>query len=162
MQCTVPYYLYCCNTCVILRIKGATSFTGLHNYNSIIYQLYTEAALACGLLERNTEWHKCLGEMQSTHTTHELSELFALICCFCETTSPFQMKMIFKTPMTEVMRVEGNAAENAALQVIDDILGTNVLYCRIICLPIPNNPMLIKPEHNVNDEGGMKLRYIAN
>ena len=50
--------------------------------------------------------------------------------------------------MEDVQALKGNAA----LQDIDDSLKNNWLHCRILGLPIPNNPMFIKPIHSVNEE----------
>ena len=56
------------------------------------------------------------------------------------------------TNVDDTQALEGNAAENAALQDIHYILRSNGLECRSIGLPIPNNPMLINPVRNVNEE----------
>ena len=52
--------------------------------------------------------------------------------------------------MKDMHALEGNAAVNSALQDTDDILDTNGLNCRNIGQPVPNNPVLTKPVHNVN------------
>ena len=52
---------------LLLPFKGGTSFADLCSYNCVIYQSYKETDLARELLKDDTEWHKYLEEMQSTH-----------------------------------------------------------------------------------------------
>ena len=56
--------------------------------------------------------------------------------------------------MEDMQVLERNAASNAALQDIDDILRTNCLDCRSICLPLSKSPMFIKPVNSVNKTPG--------
>ena len=69
----------CYTRMLILRTKGAVSFADLRSYNSVTYHSYRKATLGRGLLEDDTEKHKCLEEMDSTHVLRELRDLFVLI-----------------------------------------------------------------------------------
>ena len=48
--------------CLLLHVKGATSYEDLRTYNNIVYGTFQEACIARGLLEDDQEWDRALSD----------------------------------------------------------------------------------------------------
>lgn len=128
---------------LLLHVKGAKSFRDLRHYNGTYYETYKEAVVARGLLEDDQEWINCLQEMVATNMPHQLRELFAYICCFCQPSSPLNLWLRFKNDMIEDFSLDNiENAENEGLLQIENVLKQNGLNCAKMNLPIPTPTLL--------------------
>ena len=59
--------------------------------------------------------------------------------------------------MESIQVLEGNST----FQDIHCVLRKNGLNYKSIGLPVPNKPILIKPVHNVNEEGGRGANTVS-
>ncbi len=63
-------------------IRGPKSFEHLRTYNGHCYPTFWDACIACGLLENDEEWRRCLTEASTMQTGSCLRSLFASILMF--------------------------------------------------------------------------------
>ncbi|KAG2217966.1 hypothetical protein INT45_001400 [Circinella minor] len=77
---------------LLLNVRGPVSFEALKTFNNIVYQTFEAAALACGLLESDNEWDRCLTEA-SIHapSAASLCELFVYILTNCSPSEPHRL-----------------------------------------------------------------------
>ena len=69
-------------------VKGAESYEDLRTYQDELHPSFKAACFACGLLEDDAEWKKCLVEAGHMQTGHQLHCLFAIILLHCHPAQP--------------------------------------------------------------------------
>ena len=67
----------------------------------VVCETFKQAAIQRGLLEDDTEWHRCLEEANSHASAAQLRELFASILIHNAPADPAALWEAFKGPMSE-------------------------------------------------------------
>ena len=66
---------------LLINVKGAKSWEDIRRFQGILHPTFKVACLACGLLEHDEEWKKCLEEAGNMQTGHQLHALFIALHC---------------------------------------------------------------------------------
>jgi ATP-dependent DNA helicase PIF1 len=64
---------------LLYTVPGPTSYTDLRTYQNTIHLTFKAACAACGLLESDEEWDRCLSEAALIQTGHQFRRLFVTI-----------------------------------------------------------------------------------
>ena len=86
---------------LLLNITGPTSFEDLRTVNDVVYNSFQQAAIAHGLCEDDTQWDKCMQEIEATSSPQKLRDLFITIITQCQPGSPVELWNKFKDSMAE-------------------------------------------------------------
>ncbi|XP_044585994.1 uncharacterized protein LOC123266031 [Cotesia glomerata] len=86
---------------LLIHIKGATSFENLRTVNGVIYDTFTTACLAAGLIEDDQEWRRTLLEAVIWMMPRQLRCLFVRILIHCQPLQPNELWNEFKEAMSE-------------------------------------------------------------
>jgi len=69
---------------LLLRVRGATSFSELRCHNSVRYGTFKEACKSRGLIGDDQEWYNAFDEAAAWATSSQLRKLFVTMLLFCE------------------------------------------------------------------------------
>ncbi|KYM96549.1 ATP-dependent DNA helicase PIF1 [Cyphomyrmex costatus] len=86
---------------LLLTVKGATSFNDLRTVNGEVYQSFSAACLALGLIEDDEEWKRAMTEAVGWMMPRQLRKLFVRILLHCQPLHPEELWENFKVAMSE-------------------------------------------------------------
>ncbi|XP_018400734.1 PREDICTED: ATP-dependent DNA helicase pif1-like, partial [Cyphomyrmex costatus] len=86
---------------LLLTVKGATSFNDLRTVNGEVYQSFSAACLALGLIENDDEWRRAMNEAAEWMMPRQLRRLFVRILLHCQPLHPEELWENFKVAMSE-------------------------------------------------------------
>ncbi|XP_074097646.1 uncharacterized protein LOC141526511 [Cotesia typhae] len=86
---------------LLLYIKGARSFEELRTVNGTLYDTFTSACLAAGLIEDDQEWRRTLNEAIIWMMPRQLRCLFVRMLIHCHPLRPEELWNEFKGYMSE-------------------------------------------------------------
>jgi len=69
---------------LLLRVRGATSFSELRCHNDVQYGSFKEACKSRGLIGDDQEWYNAFDEAAAWATSAQLRKLFVTMLLFCE------------------------------------------------------------------------------
>lgn len=76
---------------LLMRNKGATSFTDLRTVNGAVYGTFKEACESLGLLKDDNQWNDALRENSNTAFPHQLRAMFVHILTNCPVSDPAKL-----------------------------------------------------------------------
>lgn len=76
---------------LLLRIKGALSFTDLRTVDGTVYKTYKDACGALGLLKNDNQWHEALSENSHSAMPQQLRAMFVNILLYCSISDPLRL-----------------------------------------------------------------------
>lgn len=76
---------------LLLRRKGALSFSELRNVDGIVYNTFKEACAALGLLHNDKQWHDALAENSHSSMPFQLRAMFVNILVYCSVSDPLAL-----------------------------------------------------------------------
>lgn len=86
---------------LLLRTKGATSFTDLRTVNGQVYNSFKETCDALGLLKDDKQWHDALRENSQTAFPQQLRSMFVHILTNCPVADPLKLWQNHWTSMSD-------------------------------------------------------------
>ncbi|KYN16225.1 DNA repair and recombination protein pif1, mitochondrial [Trachymyrmex cornetzi] len=86
---------------LLLTVKGAISFNDLRTVNGEVYQSFSAACLALGLIEDDEEWKRAMTEAVEWMMPRQLRRLFVRILLHCQPLHPEELWENFKVAMSE-------------------------------------------------------------
>jgi hypothetical protein len=138
-----------CLRLLLHHIPGPTSYENIRTVDGHTVATFKEACILRHLLEDDTEWDRALEEASVFQMPSQLRSLFATICVHCETTNPLELWEAHKGAMVEDFmhnNMSAQAAEQKALQVIEDILQQHRMSCNGLGLPAIDPAQQFDPE----------------
>ena len=78
---------------LLLHQRGVTSFEDLRTVDGLLYDTFTDAARAMGLLEDYAEYRRCLQEASIMNMPSQMRQLFATLMVF---QTPSDMRTLFE------------------------------------------------------------------
>ena len=73
---------------LLLHIRGATSFENLRTINGHVFNTFTEAAVAMGIVQNVRIWNETIEEALQVEISSSVRTLFAMICINCNPVNP--------------------------------------------------------------------------
>lgn len=106
---------------LLLRVKGATSFTDLRTVDGRIYDTFKEACAALGLLRDDKQWHAALLENSETAMPQQLRAMFVHMLTNCPIAAPHKLwDDHWKSMSDDVLYKRRKAASDNSLSLSDE------------------------------------------
>ncbi|XP_057339425.1 uncharacterized protein LOC130676935 [Microplitis mediator] len=86
---------------LLVNVKGAISYEGIRTVNGEVFDTFTNACLALGLIEDDQEWKRTMSEAVVWMMPRQLRCLFVRILIHCQPLYPEELWEQFKEQMSE-------------------------------------------------------------
>ena len=150
--------------CLLLHVKGATSYEDVRTYNDVVHNSFHEACIARGLLEDDREWDRALSEAVLLMMPRQCRQLFVTILTHCQPSEPLVLWDRYKESLSEdfALHQSPEVAVQSALAEIDMILSEFGKSCTDFGLPAPVLAVSVSLDDDDNvDDAAIAARNLS-